>query len=342
MIFTKAKFDPTVIVGTNLKEFGNRNFRNGKGEYLVIEADEYHKSFLNHSPFAAMITNIDREHLDFYKNLGEIKKVFLKFISNIKPGGILVVNRDNKNLFSLKSNIEKIAKVNDLKVFWYGFNSPSLKNVKNKIEKVIKIPGDHNVSNCLGIYLVAKAIGIKDKDIFDTIGSYRGAWRRMEYRGKFMIHDSRSMVHVYDDYAHHPTEIKATLSGLAKKYPEHNLICVFQPHQAKRLACLFKEFTEAFDDADNLILLDIYKVAGRDEVSQNPNSLMLKTAIEKRISRPNYKGRLKRAIYILHPNNLKNEIIKTFNDSSFILHDSGIVVMMGAGDIVNYTSKLLK
>src|SRR3989344_5917739 len=114
LVFIKAGLDPTIIIGTNLKEFGNRNFKRGNSSYLILEADEYQKSFLNYSPFAAIITNIDREHLDVYKNLSNIKKVFLKFIGNIQPNGFLIVNKDDKNLFSLKNKIQKIADKNKL------------------------------------------------------------------------------------------------------------------------------------------------------------------------------------------------------------------------------------
>ena len=109
LVLIKANFDPTVIVGTKLKEFGDSNFRNGKGDYLVLEADEYNDSFLNYSPTAVIILNIDREHLDYYKNLAVIKKSFLKFIDNIRPNGILVLNKDDKNLLSLKNKIQKIS-----------------------------------------------------------------------------------------------------------------------------------------------------------------------------------------------------------------------------------------
>ncbi len=110
LILIASGFDPNVIIGTKLKQFRNKNFRNGKSDWLILEADEYQKKFLNYSPFAAIITNIDREHLDCYKNLADIKNTFLKFINNIQPSGILVVNKDDKNLFSLKNKIQEIAK----------------------------------------------------------------------------------------------------------------------------------------------------------------------------------------------------------------------------------------
>ncbi len=351
----KSGFDPTVIVGTKLKEFGNRNFRNGKGRYLILEADEYHKSFLNYSPSAAMITNIDKEHLDFYKNLSEIKRVFLRFIGSIKPRGILVLNKDDHNLFSLKDKIGKIAKKNHLRVFWYGARvNPGL---ARRVQRSLKISGDHNISNSLGVYTLAKELGAKDKDIFKALTSYCGAWRRMEYKGKFKIQKSNIKIDVYDDYAHHPTEVRAALSGIAQRWPSSALICVFQPHQAQRLKLLFKEFITAFDDADILILLDIYKVVGRDGMSHNIDSSKLAQAISahlrqaknrKKMSRAGF-IRLKEVIYVPYSANVVNRLKSILSrpniiqrESAFGLSQSAIMVMMGAGDIVNHTSSLLK
>ncbi|MBI1838720.1 MAG: hypothetical protein HYR95_00230 [Candidatus Colwellbacteria bacterium] len=124
LIFLEAKLDPTVIVGTKLKEFGGKNFRLGRSKYLIIEADEYKGSFLNYSPEAILITNIDREHLDYYKDLTSIKKSFLKFMNNLNPGGILVLNKDDKNLFSLKSKLE------NKKVIWFSLRDAKDENTR--------------------------------------------------------------------------------------------------------------------------------------------------------------------------------------------------------------------
>lgn len=339
LVLTKAKFDPTVIIGTKLKEFRDSNFRKGGSRYLILEADEYNGSFLNYSPFAAIITNIDREHLDYYKNLTKIKNAFLKFIGNIQPGGILVVNKDDKNLFSLKNKIEKISKKNNLMVFWRGTRvNPA---VNRYLSASLKIPGNHNISNALAVYTLSKALKIKDEDIFKAIADYHGSWRRMEYRGQLKVKSHKLKADVYDDYAHHPTEIKATLSGLRQKYPKSKIICVFQPHQAKRLELLFNEFSGAFDKADILILLNMFKVKGRDKTSQNINSKKLAAAIIKRKSSP-------LVLYLKHSKNLKNIIKKKLlNAKSPVLSPkprlpNPIIIMMGAGDIYKLTDSLIK
>ena len=329
LIFMKAGLDPTVVIGTKLKEFGRqtclpagRNFRLGKSKYLIIEADEYKDSFLNYYPEGAIITNVDREHLDHYKNFKNVKRGFLNFMANLSPGGVLVLNKDDKPLASL------VKKFVNKRVIWYS--TKDVKRVK-QIKKVLKIPGTHNISNALGAFYLARSFGIKEKVVLKALSKYRGAWRRMEYKGKI-----KNDTLVFDDYGHHPTEIKATLQAFKDKYPERFLVCVFQPHQSRRLQILFKEFTRAFDAADVLILLDVYKVEGRDpsmrlgasKVSHNVNSRKLAQVISNRKSSP-------KVFYLPHPGKLKSAVIRIINQPS-------IVVMMGAGSIVNLTPKLLK
>jgi len=352
LVLIKAGLDPTVIIGTKLKEFGNSNFKNGKGDYLVLEADEYNGSFLNYSPFAAIILNIDVEHLDYYKNLKKIKNAFLKFIGNIQLNGILILNKDDKNLSGLKNKIQKIARKKNIKIIWYGIiNSGRSSIICYKIRKILKISGEpsnihrdallgeHNVSNALAVYTLAKALNIKKKDIFSAISRYRGAWRRMEYKGQLKTHNSKLKAYIYDDYAHHPTEIKATLAGIAQKWPKTGLICVFQPHQAKRLSLLFKAFIGAFDEANAVILLPIYQVEGRDKVSQNVDSKKLVEAIKKRIN-SKFKiqnSKLREVVYLPHSKNLPKVIKSIVKDQKSAV----IIVMMGAGDIYKYTPLLL-
>ncbi|MFH0712397.1 MAG: UDP-N-acetylmuramate--L-alanine ligase, partial [Candidatus Jorgensenbacteria bacterium] len=338
LVLTRAGFDPTVILGTLFREFAGKNFRAGKSEYLVIEADEWKASFLNYSPTYAIITNIDREHLDFYKNYSNVKKTFLKFISNIREDGVLIANRDDKNLFALKRHIEKIAKRKNFRVIWYGaiINYSAYR----KIRTFLEVPGKHNVSNALAVYVLARALGIKEEVILKALGRYRGAWRRMEYRGKLRIANSKSPlaispVPVYDDYAHHPTEIKASLQAFREKFPKKEIICVFQPHQAHRTKNLFKEFISAFDLADYLILLPIYQVAGRDKSHKGYTSADLAKAIARS---KNYKLKAKNSVsYLPSPKKLKSLL-----NSRFYFLDSAVVIMMGAGDIVNYTSLLIR
>ena len=163
LVLIKAGWDPTVIVGTKLKEFGGRNFRLGKSGFLVLEADEWKGAFWNYSPFGAIITNIDREHLDFYKNFGNVKKSFLKYIWNIQTGGILVANRDDEKLFSLKREIEKLTKRNGVKLVWYSVAAASL-SIVSRLKKNLSVPGKHNLQNAMAVYVLARNLGIPEKD----------------------------------------------------------------------------------------------------------------------------------------------------------------------------------
>jgi UDP-N-acetylmuramate--alanine ligase len=315
LIGVAAKIDPTVIIGTKLKEFGppagGKNFRSGKSEYLILEADEWKASFLNYFPYAVLVTNIDKEHLDFYKNFNDIKKTFLKFIDNVNIYGLVVLNRDNADLYNLRKKISR-------PIVWYS--------VKNKeaasIKKILKIPGLHNLSNAVGAYTLSRALGIPKRIILRALAKYTGAWRRLEYRGHFRGAE------IFDDYGHHPTEIKATLAGLKEQNPRKRLICVFQPHQRERLKKLFKEFTKAFDAADEMIVLDIYAVAGREEPRTAVNAEKLVKNLSKKFN--------KRIPLAKTPQELK-DILK----NKLKIKNGDMVVMMGAGNINEWTDSLI-
>src|SRR3989344_3089712 len=303
LIFLEAGIDPTVIIGTKLKEFGGRNFRLGKSEYLIIEADEYKDSFLNYHFDGAIITNVDREHLDHYKNFAGVKKGFTNFMGNLNKGGILVLNKDDKALPSLA------GKQRNKRVIGY-----SLKDVKRvkQIKKVLQIPGNHNISNALAAYSLARSFGVKEKIILKALSKYRGAWRRMEYKGEFKTKNYKLKAKVFDDYGHHPTEIQATLKAFRDANPTSPLICVFQPHQSKRLKILFKEFTESFSDADITVIVPIYRVAGRDVKPDKWDADALVSAIREKYPK-------QETFYLKEAKNLRKALevlLTTFGDES--------------------------
>lgn len=326
VIMLAEKKDPTIIIGTKMRELGGKNFRSGKSEYLVLEADEYGRAFYNYSPFIGVITTIDKEHLDTYRDLNDIKSGFLKYISNIKSGGYAVMNGDDKNINSIRDKILKICEANNIHGAWYSRNG----SLAEKIRKTIKIPGEHNVSNALAAVSAAAILGITENKAIAAISRFKGSWRRMELRGK--IHSNKfpsgTTVTVYDDYAHHPTEIRASLEGLRAKYPEWNIICVFQPHQAKRLDLLFNEFSESFGAANRVIIIPVYKVKGRDIPLKSKHGAK---ALAKLIAARNKKIK---SSYLDDPKLIKKELIAAATGKS-------IVVMMGAGDINLLTDKIL-
>lgn len=305
LLLTKAGLDPTVIVGTKLKEFENSNFRMGKGKYLVIEACEYDGSFLNYEPQIIVVTNVDKEHLDYFKNFRNVVKTFKNFISKLPKDGFLVFNKDDKNIPRIKNSVGYSLKQKEAK----------------KIKRILKIPGLHNVSNALAVLAVARILNIKDNVSFKALSEYKGSWRRFEVkegkaRGK--------KITIVSDYGHHPNEVLATLKSAREKYKNKKIWCVFQPHQYQRTHYLFKDFIKVFRKApiDNIIITDIYDVAGREEknISSKVSSLNLVKKIEKKNVR---------YINLGNAEHFVKENIKKGN----------VLVIMGAGDIYRLADK---
>jgi UDP-N-acetylmuramate--alanine ligase len=332
LMLMRAGLDPTILIGTKLVDLNGSNIRIGSGPYLVLEADDFHAAFLDYSPAISIVTNIDREHMDFYKTFPNAKRAFLKFLSRTRPGGTLILNRDDVPLYSLRAAIAALAKKRELKVIWFSTRGAKAAAEVRKIKKIIPISGAHNVSNAMAVVQLGKILKISEKEILGAIGAYKGAWRRMELKGTL----KNTKIPVYDDYAHHPTEIKATLAAFREKFPRSPLFCIFQPHQAKRLNILFKDFVGAFDVADIVFILPLYKVLGRDEKFAHDSAALVKT-MQKRSP-----GKL--IFYLEHPENIRpavEAILKSMRPQKQFSQPP-VVIMMGAGDISELTGKLLK
>jgi UDP-N-acetylmuramate--alanine ligase len=316
LILIETGIDPTVIVGTKLKEFGNSNFRKGKSNYLILEADEYAGAFWNYYPFISGIINIDREHLDFYKNFDGVKKSFRKFLTNHKNKSKVIFNNFDNNLKDIVNSVKKIkpipVSIDDKEI--------------QKIKKVFKIAGKHNLLDAFIAYSVAKQLNIPEKKILKAIGNYQGVWRRMEFKGNLKIPSIKQKVLFFDDYAHHPKEIMATLEGLREKYPKNALVCIFQPHQAQRLRVLFSDFKIAFKEADKIILLPIYEVAGRER------------KLNTKYSSKSLSKFIKNSMYVDNP---KKNLALTLKSVIGSFKSPIIIVAMGAGDIIDYSQALL-
>ena len=303
LILAKAKLDPTVIVGTKVKEFGNANCRVGKSKYLVIEADEHFASFLNYWPKIIVLTNIEKDHLDYYKNLNNLLQTFKEYVGHLPKDGILVMNKDDKNSEKLKAKSEKLQ----LKTKNYSLEQKEVRELR----KILRVPGEHNVYNALAALTAARALQIPDKISYQTLSGYRGSWRRFEIR-------KMKQLTIVSDYGHHPTEIKATLKAAREKWPKKEIWCVFQPHQYQRTYYLFNDFVKVFRQApiDKLIITDIYDVAGREEKE-----------IKKKINSEKIIRTVKRKKVIYLP---KNKIINYLKNN---LRGREVVIIMGAGDI---------
>ena len=334
LILIKAGLDPTVIVGAKLKEFGGSNFREGSQlpvadcqlPILVIEACEYKKAFLDYRPKIIAITNIEREHLDYYKNLRNILLAFKKFISYLPKEGFLVASRNDKY-------IKKILKPSER----FKIQNFSLRQAKaaEKLKKVLKVPGKHNMQNALAALAVARIFKIPDKISFEALAAHYGIWRRFEIieadrRG--YLRRFTPKITLISDYAHHPTEIKATLQAARERFEKRRIILVFQPHQYERTKLFFRDFVKCFDEADFLILNEIYGVAGR-ETEKKISSKNLAEAIQKRWRKLKYKS--KTADFIRNQKSILEKL-------SEIIKRNDVVIVMGAGDIYSLVEVMKK
>lgn len=261
-VLAEGGLDPTVVIGGKLNSIGS-NAVLGQGDYIVAEADESDGSFLKYSPAIAVVTNIDREHLDFYKDLDDIKNVFLSFIDRIPFYGLVVVCLDDEAVQDL---IPKIRK----RIITYGLSPQAdlqARNIKTKaltsrfevlhkgdpLGKItLCLPGEHNVKNALASVAIGLELGIAFNTIKAALEKAEGVQRRLEIKG-----EARAMT-IIDDYGHHPTEIKTTLTALSQGWPGRRKIVVFQPHRYSRTKALFDDFTRSFYLADVLLVMPIY------------------------------------------------------------------------------------
>ena len=268
-VLEEGGLDPTVVVGGRLISAGT-NARLGSGDYIVAEADESDGSFLKFTPSIAVVTNIDREHLDYYDGLETIKGVFLEFVNRIPFYGVAVVCLDNEPLQELLPTIQK-------RCITYGtskqadFQARQIKLGKGKAgftvfrsgqklgEISLNFLGAHNVRNALAAVAVGTELDIPFERIKRSLETMRGVHRRLELKGEV-----NSMV-IVDDYGHHPTEIKATLQALRENWEDRRIRVVFQPHRYTRTRALFDDFTRAFYQCDDLIVLPVYP-AGEKEI----------------------------------------------------------------------------
>ena len=278
-IFSKAKLDPTIINGGVLNSFNN-SAKLGKSDWCIIESDESDGSFVNMSPTYSIITNIDQEHMDYYKNMNNLKQLFIKFIEKTPSFGKSFICLDDKN------NKEIVKKLKIKNYYTYGTDNNSqfcIKNIsqskefskfniniklpgkKNFIINNIKIPllGLHNIRNATAAAAVASTIGISKKIIKEALKEFKGVQRR--FNKIFVFREAT----FFDDYAHHPTEIKELLKGVRHVYKKEDIVCVFQPHRISRLKDLKKEFSSSFKNANSVILCPIYSAGEKLKLGFN-------------------------------------------------------------------------
>ena len=332
-IFQKTKLDPTIINGGVINSLKN-SAKLGKSDWSILEADESDGSFVHIPPTYSIITNIDREHMDFYKSMDDVKDYFTRFIEKVpsfgksficvddKNNNHLIKRLKNKNFYtygtSLKSNflIKNVNQKKEFTEFDLLVNLPNKK--KQKITK-LKIPllGIHNARNAVAAAAVALTVGISIKDIKHGLSKFKGVQRRFNKIFTFKNID------FFDDYAHHPTEIKMVLDGVSKVYDGFEKVCIFQPHRISRLKDLRKEFSKAFENADIVILCPIY-TAG-EKLKLNFTYLKFAKEIIK-----NSKVKL----FLVNDNKQLAKFIKNN------IYGKKIVIGMGAGTISSWMRRL--
>ena len=320
LILVKAGIDPTVIVGGRLSAFGGTNARLGHGKWTVVEADEYDRSFLQLSPTIAIINNVEAEHLDIYKDIDDLKSTFVEFANKVPFYGVVAVGLDDAGVRDIYSHIKKKVvsyglsphadiRADDM-VFKDRTSTFTVSEFGNQLGSMtVNIPGVHNIKNALGAVTVARQLGIDFETIRSSIGEFTGVYRRFEIKGE------KNGILVIDDYAHHPTEIRATLSATRAGW-KRRIVCVFQPHTFSRTQAFYKEFGQAFDDADVLVVTGIYPA--REEPIPGVTSDLITDA----------------AVQYGHKNvtliSDRNALLPELNN---ILREGDILITVGAGDI---------
>ncbi len=329
LVLIEGGIDPTVIVGGRLRGLAGSNARLGKGDFIVVEADEFDRSFLSITPTIAVLTTLETDHLDCYRDLEDIKAAFVQFAAKVPFYGFIVLCLDEPALQDIMPKLKK-------KIITYGLNGQAdLQAVEithrantssftavyegNDLGLIkLQIPGKHNVQNALAAIAVGLQLGVPFAKIKAGIEKFTGVFRRWEVKAEV------NGITVIDDYAHHPTEIKATLAG-AKAGWRRRVVCVFQPHLYSRTRDFYDEFGRAFFNADVLVLTDVYPA--REEPIQGVSGELIVHAARE--------FGHKQVHYVPDKKNVPAFLMK-------IKQPGDMIITMGAGDIWKYGEEFVK
>lgn len=327
-ILLHADMDPTISIGGILKE-NNSNFRIGHSDIFVTEACEYTNSFLSFFPRIGIILNVEEDHMDFFHDIEEIRASFHRFASLLPSDGILIIHSSIPGYEELTRDLPcRIVTFGSDASCDYSYRSFSYDNYRcasyslvrkdrEELPIVLQVPGEHNVLNSLAALALAGVLGISDEDASQALHDFTGTSRRFEYKGDL------NGVSIIDDYAHHPTEITATLRA-ARQYPHKRLWCVFQPHTYTRTKTFLKEFAKALSLADHVILADIYAARETDTLGISSETLR--------------KELLALDVPCDCPGDF-SEIVEFVRENCI---NGDLLITMGAGDVVKIGETLLK
>ncbi|MEO6695580.1 MAG: UDP-N-acetylmuramate--L-alanine ligase [Ignavibacteria bacterium] len=313
-ILIDNKFDPTVFIGGNLDFLDGGSSRIGNSDIAVVEADEYDRSFHQLKSDIIVITNIDSDHLDIYKDINEIKDSFKKFVNNAKKNLLVIACGDDENVIEVLKDVKNkytygFKKENDYSIEDITFGKKAVSFILDNNEIRLRVLGKHNILNSSAAFLAAKKLMIGDDRFNESIKSFYGVKRRLELK-------LSNEILVYDDYAHHPTEVEVTLDAL-RKNNKGRIITVFQPHLYTRTRDLYREFGKAFAGSDLLYLAKIYPA--REKVIEGITSELILTE---------YKKSGKEGWYFEDNNALLDEL-------ESIKRPGDIIIFQGAGDIID-------
>ncbi|MDI6727485.1 MAG: UDP-N-acetylmuramate--L-alanine ligase [Thermodesulfovibrionales bacterium] len=328
-VLGEGGLDPTVIIGGKLKSMGS-NAKLGQGDYIVAEADESDGSFLKLNPTIAIITNIDREHMDYFRDIDLLKHAFLSFINKIPFYGIAVVCMENEYLRGIIPLIQR-------KYMTYGLSEGAdvyARNIEHSgirmsFEAVYKgrslgvftlpVPGKHNVLNSLSAIAVAMELQIPVDVIAKALGNFSGIQRRFEFKGE------AGEIKVFDDYGHHPSEIMATLKAARECFNGNRVVVLFQPHRYTRTRDLMDEFAMSFGNADKLFLMDVYPA------SERPIKGINSEVLAQRIRGAGFEN----LTYISDRKEMIEGIVSE-------LKQGDVLITLGAGDVYKMGEEILK
>ncbi len=329
LVLMEGGVDPTVIVGGRLHGLAGSNARLGKGEFIVVEADEFDRSFLSITPTIAVLTTLETDHLDCYRDLDDIKSAFIQFASKVPFYGFVVLCLDEPALQNIMPKIKK-------KIITYGLNGQAdlqavdIRHKENRTsfivvregkelgEVTIQIPGNHNVQNALAAIAVGLELNVPFAKVKAGIEKFTGVFRRWEVKADV------NGIMVVDDYAHHPTEISVTLTGVKAGW-RRRVVCVFQPHLYSRTRDFYEDFGRSFFNADVLVLTDIYP-AREEPIQGITGELIANTAKEY--------GH-KQVHYVADKKQVPEFLMKTKQPGD-------IIITMGAGDIWKFGEEFIK
>ena len=328
LVLIEAGFDPTVIVGGRLKDLGGTNARLGNGNWTIVEADEYDRSFLQLTPSVAVINNIETEHLDIYKDINDLQDTFIQFANKTPFFGFIAAGIDSTEVLEIIPNLRRKVVTYGLidscdyqakNITFDGFSSTCDVYEKKELlgQMKINVPGDFNIKNALSAVLIARQFGVKFELISNVLSKFYGVFRRFEIKGE------KNGAIIIDDYAHHPTAIDATLKG-AKNNTNKRVIAIFQPHTYTRTQSFYKEFASSFRDADITFITDVYPARELPIPGVN-GKMIVDAAIELGIKNIHY----------------ASDMAKLLDTLKTMLQPDNIIITIGAGDIWKLANQLI-